>query len=115
VARALRAVCPHRGSDLGQGRVVDGVLWCPFHGWRFDGGGRCIRILSRPAGEPIPDGAQVPSYPVREQQRLIWICMGEEAMTRPDPPSYPWWEEGEDRTRLQLMDRQFPAPFLAVA
>ncbi|PYP92378.1 MAG: (2Fe-2S)-binding protein [Candidatus Angelobacter sp. Gp1-AA117] len=29
-------VCPHWGGPLGQGRIEDGKLICPWHGWQFD-------------------------------------------------------------------------------
>jgi nitrite reductase (NADH) small subunit len=29
-------VCPHWGGPLGQGRIEDGKLVCPWHGWIFD-------------------------------------------------------------------------------
>jgi phenylpropionate dioxygenase-like ring-hydroxylating dioxygenase large terminal subunit len=35
--------CPHMGAHLGHGgRVRDGCVACPFHGWRVDGGGACV-------------------------------------------------------------------------
>ena len=41
--RLFDAHCPHLGAHLGVGgRLVDGTLQCPFHGWRFDGDGRCV-------------------------------------------------------------------------
>ncbi len=36
VVRAYDARCPHRGNLLSEGEVVDGVLVCRGHGWRFD-------------------------------------------------------------------------------
>ena len=39
------AVCPHLGSDLepaAGGRVRDGCLVCPFHGFEFDVSGQCV-------------------------------------------------------------------------
>lgn len=33
---ALEGKCPHRGGPLGQGRLQDGVLVCPWHGWEYD-------------------------------------------------------------------------------
>ena len=33
--------CPHRGTRLSLGRIVEGRLECAYHGWRFDGSGRC--------------------------------------------------------------------------
>ena len=33
---ALSNVCPHQGGPLGQGRVEDDCVYCPWHGWQFD-------------------------------------------------------------------------------
>src|SRR5262245_52565986 len=38
-ARAISALCPHRGANLGAGKVAGDTLQCPFHGWRFNGEG----------------------------------------------------------------------------
>ena len=29
------AACPHRGAALWLGRITDGALECPYHGWLF--------------------------------------------------------------------------------
>lgn len=34
--------CPHRNAPLSAGRVEAGRLRCPYHGWCFDGAGRCV-------------------------------------------------------------------------
>jgi Domain of unknown function (DUF5914)/Rieske [2Fe-2S] domain len=36
---AASAVCPHMGAHLGEGRVVDGCLVCPWHGLALSGKG----------------------------------------------------------------------------
>jgi nitrite reductase/ring-hydroxylating ferredoxin subunit len=36
VISALDNTCPHRGGPLAGGRLVDGELACPWHGFRFD-------------------------------------------------------------------------------
>ena len=41
---ALPSRCPHRGAALEQGRVVDGELTCPWHGFRFAPDGACTRM-----------------------------------------------------------------------
>lgn len=42
---AMDGTCPHRGGPLGEGTVADGVLTCPWHGWRFDGkSGGCLNM-----------------------------------------------------------------------
>jgi vanillate O-demethylase monooxygenase subunit len=72
-AQAVSAVCPHRGADLGRGRVVGDSVECPFHGLRFNGSGACTRIPSQDAEAPIPRALRVPSYAVVEQAGLVWI------------------------------------------
>ncbi|MDH3510031.1 MAG: Rieske (2Fe-2S) protein, partial [Gammaproteobacteria bacterium] len=39
-AVVLEDRCPHRGAALSQGRVRDGAIECPFHGFRYDAAGR---------------------------------------------------------------------------
>lgn len=71
--QAVSAVCPHRGADLGRGRVVGDSLECPFHGLRFNSNGTCTRIPSQHAEAPIPRALRVPSYAVVEQAGIVWI------------------------------------------
>lgn len=34
---AIDNACPHAGGPLGEGKLrEDGVVECPWHGWRFD-------------------------------------------------------------------------------
>ena len=32
---AIDDVCPHMGASLGEGEVENGIVTCPWHGWRF--------------------------------------------------------------------------------
>jgi nitrite reductase (NADH) small subunit len=32
---AIDDVCPHMGASLSEGFVEEGVVTCPWHGWRF--------------------------------------------------------------------------------
>ena len=41
---ALEDRCPHRNHPLSDGRVTNGVVACPYHGWRFDGLGACVEV-----------------------------------------------------------------------
>ena len=74
---ALQDRCSHRNVQLSGGEVKDGCLQCPYHGWQFDGHGRCVSVPSLCAGDVIPAGAQVPTYPVREQDGYVWVFVGE--------------------------------------
>ena len=64
---ALPARCPHRGMKLAEGRVRNGQLECPYHGWTFgpDGRGTCP---GDPATTPRADALEV-----REDHGAIWL------------------------------------------
>jgi phenylpropionate dioxygenase-like ring-hydroxylating dioxygenase large terminal subunit len=89
-AVALEDRCGHRGAPLSHGAVFDGLLGCPYHGWSYDSRGHCAAVPSEGAGAP-PPACRVPGLPVREQDGLVWVWMGE---GRPDaePFPMPWWQ-----------------------
>jgi len=68
------AFCPHLGADLSVGQVIDGEIRCAYHHWRFDCSGRCVDI---PAGDKIPPGARIGTYPSAEAWGLIWAFNGQ--------------------------------------
>jgi len=121
-AFALRDICPHRAAPLSAGRVMaENTVECPYHGWRFRGDGVCSLIPSLADGQEIdPSKIRVRSYPVREQDGLIWIYMAapgrESALPACDPPKVglayakPRWSEsqtfpcGIDHAVIGLMD-----------
>ncbi|GIF42974.1 hypothetical protein Axi01nite_72850 [Actinoplanes xinjiangensis] len=82
----MRRHCPHMGASLARGRLVDGLLECPFHGWRFDTSGSCAAI---PGSERIPAAASSPPYPVVERYGYVWVWYGgpEPIFDLPDMPS----------------------------
>lgn len=69
--------CPHRGADLSYGRLEDGGLRCPFHGWLFDGDGRCLQTPAEPAGSRLCDRVVQKAWPVRERSGVIFAWLGE--------------------------------------
>ena len=72
--------CPHRQLPLSMGKIVGDVLQCHYHGLRFDGTGKCVRV---PGQDHIPQNARVRTYPVVERYRWIWIWMGDPALADP--------------------------------
>lgn len=68
--RALRAHCPHLGTDLGLGWVEGNYIRCRFHHWAFDGTGHCQGI---PCQSEIPAWAKLPAYATAELYGFIWI------------------------------------------
>ena len=33
---AVDNTCPHAGGPLGEGKLKEGIIECPWHGWKFD-------------------------------------------------------------------------------
>lgn len=100
-AAAVRDRCLHRGTALSQGVVVDGSLCCPYHGWAYDGGGKCVHIPSLGASQrgtvlsdveharaglrlAPEDVGCLRTFPVREQDGLVYVHLGE-GSPRKDP------------------------------
>ena len=79
-AAALRDSCCHRGAPLSLGAVVDMGLRCNYHGVVFGSDGACVHI---PGQDMIPKKARVRSFPVVEQDQIVWIWMGEIAAADP--------------------------------
>lgn len=52
--RVIADRCPHRGASLAQGQLKDGCLACPFHGFRYNGEGRCVAIPAHGKDGKIP-------------------------------------------------------------
>lgn len=70
---ALLDRCPHRNVELSSGRCVDGELECCYHGWRFDGAGRCVDVPGldeESADRPV---RRVGRFPAAERDGLVWV------------------------------------------
>jgi len=69
---AVEAWCPHLGAHLGKGGTVQGeTLECPFHGFRFDGGGRCVRAYAGQEGT-IKRGLETLPVLERNGWLMVW-------------------------------------------
>ncbi|MCK6587006.1 MAG: aromatic ring-hydroxylating dioxygenase subunit alpha [Polyangiaceae bacterium] len=86
-ARGLFDRCPHRGVPLSLGRVERGKLVCRYHGFEFDGGGKCVHMPCEGRGRPIPRGMCASAFPLREEDGILWLFWGrdEDALSVPIP------------------------------
>lgn len=82
---ALHDKCPHRGVALSLGKLRDGIVECPFHGWCFDGEGRNCRVPWNPDAKRDQLGAT--ALPVRELGGLVWLHTGAVAASEPLVPA----------------------------
>jgi len=78
---ALRDRCAHRNMRLPAGRVRDGAIECPYHGWRYSRDGACVAVPSLPDEAALP-AARVDAFPALERDGFIWVWMGSSAPSR---------------------------------
>ena len=100
------SVCPHLGAALGPaagGKVRDGCLVCPFHGFEYDATGRCI---ATPFAAP-PKSAKLRVFETREVLGLVFAWWGSGGR----PPQWNLPAEpptGDDWTELEFRTIRFP-------
>jgi vanillate O-demethylase monooxygenase subunit len=82
-------VCIHRGAPLSKGWIKDGCLVCPYHGYRFDGEGKCVLVPSHPEWK-IPEKLRLQTVLHEEHYGIIWVCLGESPTNQ-----IPVWEPEE--------------------
>ena len=93
-AHVLADTCIHRGGSLSKGWVRDNCVVCPYHGWRFDRDGACVKIPTLGEDETIPARAKVDSYPVREKYGIVFAFLGDlPEEERPPLADVPEWEQ----------------------
>ncbi len=64
--------CAHRNAPLSLGQVVGSNLQCRYHGWQFDGQGRCREVPGL-CGQSDHSTRSVPSFACRESQGWLWV------------------------------------------
>jgi nitrite reductase/ring-hydroxylating ferredoxin subunit len=74
----LKDICLHRGTALSRGKVKGNCIQCPYHGWTYDQSGKIEHIPGEgPDNNQIPTKLSLQTYPVIEQDDVIWVWMGE--------------------------------------
>ena len=77
--------CCHRGASLSCGKLVDGKVECPFHGFLFDGEGKVRLIPAIGKNGTIPETQKVNAYTTYENYGLIWIWYGDNDKKTDEP------------------------------
>ena len=61
---ALSNVCQHQNGPLGEGRVIDGLVTCPWHGFQYD---------PATGASPAPFTEKVPTFRVQVREGRIHV------------------------------------------
>lgn len=105
--------CPHRSASLADGWVDEEGIRCPYHGWYFDGEGRCLEqpYEDLNSAGTFKDRVTVTAYPVQELGGLLWAYLG------PEPaPLLPRWKSlVADAERREIGITTIPCNWLQIA
>jgi nitrite reductase/ring-hydroxylating ferredoxin subunit/DMSO/TMAO reductase YedYZ heme-binding membrane subunit len=61
---AVTNVCAHQGGPLGEGKIIDGCITCPWHGWEY---------RPQDGRSPPPFTEQIATYCVRVENRRVLL------------------------------------------
>ncbi len=70
---ALSNVCRHQGGPVGEGRILDGCVTCPWHGWQY---------LPETGTSPPPFHEVLDTYPIRIHDGVVYVNPA------PNPPEH---------------------------
>ena len=92
-ANVISDTCCHRGGSLSgkwngdssTKRIINDAIVCPYHGWEFNGKGKCVNIPSLGyESNKIPSRAKIDAYPTQEKYGIIFAFLGDlESKDRP--------------------------------
>jgi phenylpropionate dioxygenase-like ring-hydroxylating dioxygenase large terminal subunit len=102
---ALRDKCIHRNSRLSKGKVHQGQIQCPYHGWVYDKTGKVVAIPSEGDNPRVCNARQALSYTTIEQDGFVYVRLSRGACEfKPFPMPYyqqPGWETVRVINRFQ--------------
>jgi len=61
---ALTNLCSHQNGPIGEGRIIDGCITCPWHGWQYRLSDGCA---------PPPFTEKLATYPVRIRNGVVEV------------------------------------------
>lgn len=79
--------CAHRGVDLSYGRLEEDGIRCLYHGWLYNGEGRCVEQPAEPEHSQFLGKIRIANYPCVEKNGIIFTYMG-----AGDPPPFPHYD-----------------------
>jgi renierapurpurin 18,18'-hydroxylase len=118
---ALEDRCPHRQVKLSHGAVVGDHLECAYHGWQFNGVGRCAVVPYLTEKQKLPS-CQIKHYPVQERDGFVWLCpewpdrseaQGDALLEGvPQPLAIPEWDDLNYIATVAMIDCEAHFSFL---
>lgn len=69
--------CSHRGAKLSDGTIKNNCIECPYHGWQFNGTGKCkyipqIPLIERENYKP-PKACNIKGIDAKMYDDIVWV------------------------------------------
>ncbi len=98
--------CPHRNVPLSMGRVRGSNIECGYHGWQFDGDGRCKAIPGLCGAVDKGTGRNVPAFATREHDGWVWVYGTPDTEPEREPFRLPHRDDDRYTTVYQALDME---------
>ena len=101
--------CVHRRFPLSQApsRLVDDQVVCGYHGFTYGSDGKCVAV---PGQTRIPRTARLRTYPLVEQDSLVWVFIGDPELADASRITRAPYLDSPDHTTVRGME-PLPARF----
>jgi nitrite reductase/ring-hydroxylating ferredoxin subunit/DMSO/TMAO reductase YedYZ heme-binding membrane subunit len=90
---ALSNVCAHQNGPLGEGRIIDGCVTCPWHGYQY---------LPQSGASPPPFHEKVPTYRVKVIDGKVFVHPQSNPPGTPVEPAQTQSARGENRDEFYV-------------
>lgn len=108
---AVEDRCAHRHLPFSEmGKVEGDRITCGYHGWQYDGAGRCVKIPLLPDQERGPcERVAIRAFPTGERYGLVWVFPGDPDEAEKTPlPAVERLDAGEP-VAFTVLDEVFEA------
>ncbi len=95
--------CAHRSAQLSIGWVRDDCIQCMYHGWKYDGDGKCVERPGEKRSGRFAE-ADIPAYPTREHLGLVYAYFGDAVA-----PAFPPFEGYKEVGMIENHALDFPS------
>lgn len=85
---AVSNVCQHQNGPLGEGKILDGCITCPWHGYQY---------LPETGASPPPFVEKVPTFNVRVENGRVFVHPQPNRAGLRVEPAIAWPDRGNDR------------------
>jgi phenylpropionate dioxygenase-like ring-hydroxylating dioxygenase large terminal subunit len=94
-AQCLSNICVHRCASLSNGWTSGDHVVCPYHGWEYNGDGKCRHIPSLGRAQEVSMArARVDAYPTQERYGIVFVFLGDlPAADRPPLMEVGLWDK----------------------